>query len=94
MIRDLAAVIEREKAEIGLFVTLEEPTKSMRTEAIAKWLYTCPHNGMQYPKIQILTVKGLLEGIEKPAYTDLQRGDLALKRAERAKTTEHQHKLI
>ena len=94
MIRDLVAVIEREKAEIGLFVTLEEPTKPMRTEAVAKGLYICPHNGMQYPKIQILTVKGLLEGIEKPAYTDLQSGDLTLKRAERAKPTSHQHKLV
>jgi DNA modification methylase len=94
MIRDLAAVIEREKAAIGLFVALEEPTKPMRTEAIAKGLYTCPHNGMQYPKIQILTIRGLLEGTEKPAYTDLQSGDLTLKRAERAKTTDHQHTLI
>ena len=94
MIRDLAAVMEREKAEIGLFVTLEEPTKPMRTEAVARGLYTCPHNGIQYPKIQILTVKGLLEGTEKPAYTDLQSGDLTLKRAVRTKITTPQHKLL
>jgi site-specific DNA-methyltransferase (adenine-specific) len=94
MIRDFAAVIEREKAEIGLFVTLAEPTKPMKTEATAKGFYTCPHNGIQYPKIQILTVKGLLERTENPAYTDLQSGDLTLKKATRAKTTDHQHKLM
>jgi len=85
MVRDLAAVIEREKAEIGLFITLEEPTKPMKTEATAKGLYICPHNGIQYPRLQILTIKGLLEGTEMPKYTDLQSGKLTFKKAERAK---------
>ena len=34
MIRDLGHVIEREKAKIGVFITLAEPTKPMQTEAI------------------------------------------------------------
>ncbi|MCL1916472.1 MAG: restriction endonuclease [Desulfovibrionaceae bacterium] len=85
MIRELAHVIDKEKAEIGLFVALEKPTKPMKTEAIAKGLYSCPHNGKQYPKIQILTIRGLLEGTERPEYTDLQSGSLTFKKAERAK---------
>ena len=33
LIRDLKGTVEREKAELGLFITLEEPTRDMRTEA-------------------------------------------------------------
>lgn len=32
-LRDLRGVIDREKAEIGVLITLEKPTKQMRTEA-------------------------------------------------------------
>ena len=60
MIRDLCHVVDREKADIGLFITLEEPTKPMRDEAIAKGLYKSPL-GKNYPKIQILTIQELLE---------------------------------
>ena len=34
MIRDLGHVIDREKAKVGVFITLAEPTGPMRTEAI------------------------------------------------------------
>ena len=30
---DLKGVVEREKAALGLFITLDEPTRDMRTEA-------------------------------------------------------------
>jgi DNA modification methylase len=58
-IRDLGHVIDREKAEIGLFLTLENPTKPMSTEAITKGFYHSPL-GKDYPKIQILTIEELL----------------------------------
>jgi hypothetical protein len=32
-IRDLKGVVEREKAALGLFISLEEPTREMQTEA-------------------------------------------------------------
>jgi hypothetical protein len=32
-IRDLKGVVEREKVALGLFITLEPPTRDMRTEA-------------------------------------------------------------
>ena len=38
-IRDLGHVIEREKSEIGIFMTLENPTKPMIEEAAKKGLY-------------------------------------------------------
>jgi len=67
-IRDLKGVVEREKAAIGVFVTLEEPTRPMVQEAVAAGFYVpelFPDH--KYPRIQILTVKDLLDG-KRPEY--------------------------
>jgi len=66
MIRDLKGTIEREKAEIGLFVTLEEPSREMELEATTAGFYTSPIDGRDYPRIQILTIRELLEEGKKP----------------------------
>jgi hypothetical protein len=59
MIRDLAHVVDREKAKIGVFITLAEPTKPMRTEAVKVGYYETSYG--KYPKIQILTIRELFE---------------------------------
>ena len=65
-IATLKGDMEREKAELGLFVTLEEPTRPMRQEAVAAGFYEPEHYpGQQYPRLQILTIDELLAG--KPA---------------------------
>jgi adenine specific DNA methylase Mod len=74
MVRDLAHVVEREKAAIGLFVTLALPTKLMLTEATRAGFYECTTNGKSYKKIQILTVSGLLSETERPDFPDLSSG--------------------
>jgi hypothetical protein len=61
MVRDLAHVVEREKAKIGVFITLAEPTAPMKTEAVKTGFYESPHHG-KFPKIQILTIKELFAG--------------------------------
>ena len=61
-IRDLGHVIDREKAEIGIFITLESTTEPMRKEAILKGYYTSKLTQKDYPKIQILTIEELLNG--------------------------------
>ncbi|MBN2462144.1 MAG: site-specific DNA-methyltransferase [Dehalococcoidia bacterium] len=63
-IRDLGHVIDREKAEIGIFITLEQPTRPMGTEAVTKGFYHSPL-GKDFPRIQILTIEELLNG-KKP----------------------------
>ncbi len=63
MIRDLKAVVEREKAKIGIFITLENPTAPMTKEALAAGYYETEFG--QYPKIQILTIEQLFAG-DKP----------------------------
>lgn len=60
MVRDLAHVVDREKAKIGVFITLADSTGPMRTEAIKTGFYETIHG--KYPKIQILTIRELFEG--------------------------------
>ncbi|MBU2535277.1 MAG: restriction endonuclease [Chloroflexi bacterium] len=62
--RDLRGVIDREKAEIGIFISLEPPTKPMETEAVSQGFYRSPL-GKDYPKMQILTIEELLHS-KKP----------------------------
>ncbi len=66
MIRDLKGVLEREKAEIGLFVTLDEPSAPMRLEAATAGVYHSDLSGRDYQKIQILTIAELLEEHRRP----------------------------
>jgi site-specific DNA-methyltransferase (adenine-specific) len=61
-VRDLRGVIEREKAAIGVLLTMEGPTKPMRKEAASAGFYLSPWDQRQYPRLQIYTVGELLEG--------------------------------
>lgn len=63
-IRDLRGTIEREKAAMGVFITLEDPSREMVSEAVAAGLYHSPGWNRDYPKLQILTITGLLDGKE------------------------------
>lgn len=84
MVRDLAHVVEREKAEIGIFVTLATPTKPMNVEAVKVGYYESPMFAANaFPKIQILTIEGLLSGTERALYPDLTRGATTFKKAKR-----------
>ena len=82
MIRDFAHVIDREKAALGLFVTLAEPTRAMKEEATAAGFYESLGTTI-FPKIQILTIKALLDGTIQPRYPDLTRGGLTFKKAKK-----------
>jgi site-specific DNA-methyltransferase (adenine-specific) len=60
MVRDLAHVVDRENAKIGVFITLADSTGPMRTEAVKAGFYETLYG--KYPKIQILTIQELFEG--------------------------------
>ena len=62
LIRDLKGTVEREKAALGLFITLEEPTRDMRTEAVSAGFYHSDVWQRDFPKLQIRTVAELLGG--------------------------------
>ena len=67
-IATLKSDMERENANLALFITLKEPTRPMKDEAIGAGFYVPKafpdHN---FPKVQILTIKELLAGT-RPQY--------------------------
>ena len=79
MVKDLIATIARDKAEIGLFLTLTEPTKAMSTEAVAAGFCESA-SGKKYPRLQILTIESLLAGTARPEQPDYEP-DLNFKKA-------------
>lgn len=86
-IRDLKGVLEREKAQIGAFITLLEPTKPMREEAAAAGFYE-PEIYMgkkKYPRLQILNINELFNG-KQLEFPRLQLD--TFKKAERKSKTE------
>lgn len=53
MASSLKGVVEREKAEVGFFITLESPTLPMLKEAGAAGFYVPAHfPGLKFPKLQ------------------------------------------
>jgi hypothetical protein len=60
-IRDLRGTIEQEKAPLGVFITLQDPTQPMLRAAHAVGTYTHPMMGRKYDRIQIITVRDIIE---------------------------------
>lgn len=69
MIRALKGVVDREDAQMGIFVCLEQPTKEMRTEAATGRNIELP--GGIRPRIQIVTLADLLAGPNLGIVTNL-----------------------
>ena len=67
-VRDLKGVLDREKAAIGVLISMQEPTAPMRTEAVTTGFYESATWGRKYPKVQLFTVAELLAGkkVEMP----------------------------
>jgi len=82
-VRDLRGVVEREEAAIGVFITLEEPSKDMKTEAATAGYYHSNLWQKDYPRVQILTIEDLLGGtsIDMPQFATGQ----TFKQAEKIK---------
>lgn len=92
MIRDFAHVIDCEKAALGLFITLAEPTRAMKEEAASFGFYESLGTTI-FPKLQILTIKGLLDGTKTARYPDLTCGGLTFKKAKK-EVSDDQNKLF
>ena len=93
MVRDLIGTMSSNKADLGFFVTLAEPTKAMITEATKAGFYRAA-NGKDYPRVQIFTIEDLLSGAKKPEYLDLSLGDITFKRAEKESVVVSQPELF
>ena len=83
-IRDLVGTVEREKAAIGLFITLEEPTRAMTTEANSAGLYHSDLWQTDFPRIQIRTVEELLagNGFQMPPHQPMYQPSRRIARSE------------
>ncbi len=79
-VRALNHVRERETAEIALLLSLDEPTKGMIADAAAAGIYTSANGKLKVPRIQILTIAGLLEGTARAQHPDYEP-DLNFKKA-------------
>jgi site-specific DNA-methyltransferase (adenine-specific) len=64
MIRDLKGTVEREQAQIGIFITLDPPSRDMVTEAVSAGQYHSELWNKDYPCLQILSVEELLAGAD------------------------------
>jgi DNA modification methylase len=65
MVRDLIAVVDREKAKMGVLIALAEPTGPMIKGAAGAGIYKTESQG-NFPKIQIVTIEQLFAG-QKPS---------------------------
>jgi len=80
MLRDLVGVLEREKAPMGIFLTLTPPTKPMVTEAASAGMWDI--EGLEpVPRVQIVTISDLLSAITLPLRLPLARTDTYKKAA-------------
>lgn len=81
-VHELRGVIQREKAEIGVLLTMQDPPKPMRTEVAGAGFYTSAWGS--HPRLQILTVAELLagQGIDIPP---LRQVNSTFKKAPKAK---------
>ena len=65
-IQRLKGAMQRHGGSLGLFVTLEKPTGPMGQEAATAGLYHSDVSGREYERVQILTIRELLEERRKP----------------------------
>jgi hypothetical protein len=82
MVRDLIGTVEKEKAAMGLFLTLKEPTAEMTRTAAQADSYVSPHGNARFPKIQIITIRQLLEGQRPKMPPDFTSGHAVFKKTE------------
>lgn len=80
-IRDLKGVLDRENAQLGIFITFEEPTSEMQTEALSSGYYHSQVWERDYPRIQILTIEEILSG-ERPDLPKTPLGAESFKKAD------------
>jgi site-specific DNA-methyltransferase (adenine-specific) len=89
-VRDLRGVLDREKAAIGVLISLQPPTGPMETEAADVGFYEHKTNKQKFPRLQLRTVKELMEGkgIERP--TSAASVDDTFKKAPSSKKKDHE----
>jgi DNA modification methylase len=68
-VRALNHVREREKADIAILISLQEPSRGMKADAAAAGFFAA-ESGKKYARIQLLTIEGLLSGVQRAEHPD------------------------
>jgi len=93
-LRAINSVREREKADIALLISLAEPSPKMKAEAAAAGIYSGgPDGKLKFPRLQLLTIEGLLSGkqrAEHPEYVP----NVSFAKAKRERPADRQKKLL
>ena len=75
-LRALNHVRKREKADIALLISLNEPTAKMRADAASAGIFHGGPDGQtQYPRVQLLTIDGLLSRQQRAEHPDYVKHD-------------------
>ena len=61
-VRDLLGTVVTERAQMGVLITMAEPSPGVLAAVNRGGSYTWPVNGSTFPRIQVVTVRELLEG--------------------------------
>ena len=70
-VRSLMAVREREKADFAFLISLNEPTAKMKADAASAGFFEW-HSKIETPRVQLLTIDGLLTGTQRAEHPDYQ----------------------
>ena len=86
-VRDLRGVMDREKAQIGVLISLEQPTQAMRAEAASAGFYKAPW-GKDCARLQLLTIADLISG----KTVDFPRENVTFKKAQKAESSKSENR--
>jgi len=64
-VRDLLGTVQTQKAQMGVLITMAEPTRGILDAVNHAGTYELPVNNQTFPRVQIITVAQLLKG-ERP----------------------------
>jgi hypothetical protein len=61
-VRDLIGTVETQKAQMGVLITMTEPTQGVLDAVNHGGVYTWPVNTQVYPRVQVITIADLIHG--------------------------------
>jgi len=92
-VRDLIGVLDREKAVIGVLISMQEATAQMKIEAATAGFFESATWGKKYPKVQLLNIAEILSGkqIEMPP---IRQVNTTFKKAPKVEEKEKEQKKL
>ncbi|MGH3257120.1 MAG: restriction endonuclease [Streptosporangiaceae bacterium] len=81
-VRELVGTVETQRAQIGVLITMEDPTRGMIDAVNHGGTYTWPVNGQTFPRVQVITVAEILAGKRPQTPTLMTRYQTAVRTPE------------